>query len=169
MRAQRLSKLKGGQVSEFCAPFPRRSTAEQDFHGDSAYLFFAQDSDVFFMIGKVLFLETTLGAVEWVSELLGAIDDAVELSGLTVFLLFSRGTCALILRPASVTHDTLHPSIGSHRFAAFSPTCTWFSYVVCRTLWVEMEDDVEALVALLCVFVPLDLMDSLNAEGRVFS
>jgi len=31
----------------------------------------------------------------------------------------------------------------------------------CRTLWVEREDEVEALVALGCVFVPLYLMDYL--------
>ena len=39
------------------------------------------------MIGKFLFLETTIGVVEPVAELLDAIDDAVELSGLAVFFL----------------------------------------------------------------------------------
>ena len=63
-----------------------------------------------------------------------------------------------------MTPDTLHPSIGLHRFAVFSPTCTRY-----RTLWVEKGDKVAALVALWCVFVPLDLMHSLLLPKAEFS
>ena len=90
----------------------------QDHHGDYAYLIFAEESDVLFMSGKLLFVERTHGVVERVTESLDAMDDAVELSGPAVLCVWLVSSSTL--SPSSCLRTSATEQSATSRSSAFT-------------------------------------------------